>query len=204
MKKNKLRSIHEVMEDETSSAILAQISMHGGNITANQIAKNINTPLSTIYDHLKTLEMEGFILAKEERFKNLIKKTWFRTDKPINLQEKLTKNLIHNKSVPSDPLSASSRVKYLNATLKEKLLILKQIDQEKFTHYQTNSSSPFNVLQLFITKNDYEFAMEKIFELHDELKKRNAESMNYKRTSSTVEEKFLFFYLALPDLEEIK
>ena len=176
--------------------------MHGGSITASDMAKNLQIPLSTIYDHLKTLEFEGYIVAKEERIKNLIKKTWFRTEKRINPKETLVKNIYHNKSVPTDPVSAASYIKFLIATLKEKLNKLEQVGKDSFIEYQKSSKEPFNVLQLFLTKEDYKFVMEKIFELHTELQKRNEEAMNYQRTILLEEERYLFFYLALPDLLE--
>ena len=198
-----MKSIHDVFEDETSAAILAQITKYGGKITASKISKNINIPLSTVYNHLRELEKDKFIIAEETRIKNLIKKYWRRTEKRINPKDSLIRNQKFNKLLPSDPLSANSYIKFLIARLREEFQKLKSMNTEKFASYQRDSNNPFNVLMLHITKEDYEFVLGKLFEIHDELQKRNKESMNPDRSHTLPDETFLFFYLALPDLQQI-
>jgi len=75
-----MRSIHDVLADETSAAILAQITMNPEGLSASMISKNINIPQSTVYDHLRMLEKDQLIFSEEIKVKNFLKKIWYRTN----------------------------------------------------------------------------------------------------------------------------
>ncbi len=201
-----MKNIHEALEDPTRAAILAQISIHSGSISAKEISRNIDIPLTTVYFHLKTLEKSGFITAKEEKIRNLTKKVWQRSPVSIEPQGSRILNQYYQQTVNRDAQVIVSYVRYLKALLKENLVDLKRTDPETFEKFQKNTPFPFFVKIYGLTQDDYNYALTKIMELRKELYKREMSRgvKEYQITDFTPDRTYLLCLLAFPDLVDLQ
>ena len=199
-------NIHKVLEDSTRAAILAQISRYSGSISAKEISKNIDIPLTTVYSHLKTLEENGFIVSTEERIRNLSKKVWQRTSIGIEPEDSRVLNQHYQQTFNRDPQVIVSYVQFLNALLRENLVKLKEIATNAFEELQKNSEVPLYVKLYGMTHDDYIFVLTKIMELRVELYKRAMDrgEKEYQRTGMLPKERYLVSLLAFPDMDDLK
>ena len=198
-------NIHEVLEDPTRAAILAQVSRHSGSISAKEISRNIDTPLTTVYGHLKTLEEHGFIVSTEERVRNLSKKVWQRSQIGIEPQGSRVLNQNLQQTFNRDPQVIASYVQYLNALIRENLVKLKKINPSAFEEFQKNSEVPVYVKLYGLTREDYIFTLTKIMELRVELYERaiSRGEKEYRRTNILPEENYLVALLAFPEMDNL-
>jgi len=203
-----MKTIHEALEEKLSADILAQVTRHGGNISAKEIASNLDIPLTTVYYYLNALEKDGFIISEETRIRNLNKKVWKRSK--IAIEDPDTSrvtNKHYKKSVSKEPLIISSFIRFFNAFIQEDLIRLKALKETKFSNFQQNSETPFFVKLYGLNKDDYIFAMKKLMDLRIELwnreKERGSSEENYQRTNLEEEDQYLLFLLAIPQLEEV-
>ncbi len=206
--KNNMKTIHEALEEKLSADILAQVTRHGGNISAKEIALNLDIPLTTVYYYLNALEKDDFIISEEVRIRNLNKKVWRRSK--IAIEDPDSSRVINNyykQSVSKEPLTISSFIRFFNAFIQEDLIRLKMLKENKFSDFQQNSETPFLVKLYGLNKDDYIFAMQKLMDLRTELwnreKERENPKGNYQKTNLEEEEQYLLFFLAIPKLEEI-
>jgi predicted transcriptional regulator len=176
-----MRSIHDVLADETSAAILAQITMNTEGISASMISKNINIPQSTVYDHLRMLEKDQLIFSEEVKIKNFLKKNWYRTEQKTFPDSQFVKNKHYNTSLLSNTKDI-------------------EIEAKEFAKIQKTDTKPVVMRQFIINEEDYQYMIRRMMEIEKELEEKNARSM--KDTGSLLkEEKCLLFYFGLPDLE---
>ncbi len=199
-------NIHKVLEDSTSAAILAQISRYSGSISAKEISRNIDIPLTTVYGHLKTLEENGFIVSTEERVRNLSKKVWQRTSISIEPQDSRVLNQHYQQTFNRDPQVIASYMQFLNALLRENLVKLKEIAPNAFEEFQKKSEVPVYVKLYGLTRDDYIFVLNKIMELREELYERamNRGEKEYQRTKMLPKERYLVSLLAFPEMDDFK
>jgi len=199
-------NIHKVLEDSTRAAILAQVSRHSGSISAKEISKNINTPLTTVYGHLKTLEENGFIVSTEVRVRNLSKKVWQRSSIGIEPQDSRVLNQHYQQTFNRDPQVIATYMRFLNALLRENLVKLKEIDPNAFEEFQKNSEVPVYVKLYGLTREDYIFTLTKIMELRAELYERamSRGEKEYQRTGMLPKESYLVSLLAFPEMDDLK
>jgi DNA-binding transcriptional ArsR family regulator len=203
-----MAEIKDILNDSTRLTILAQIARHGGEISAKDIAQNIDIPLTTVYHHLNALEREEYISAKEVRVRNLNKKVWERTTIPIEDPEKLRVTNIHyDHCFSKEPNMISTYVTFFNALIKEDLVNLKNLSDKDFEDHQKNSTTPLYVKMHLLDSEDYRYAMEKLMEIRDTLweraEKKGRKIIDYKRTNIDDSLKYFLFTLALPDLENL-
>ncbi|NHJ01374.1 MAG: ArsR family transcriptional regulator [Candidatus Heimdallarchaeota archaeon] len=203
-----MKTIHELLSDKLSADVLAQVTRHGGEISAKEIASNIKVPLTTVYYYLNALEEDGFIVSDEVRVRNLNKKVWRRSE--IAIEDPETSRIInknYNQSVSKEPLTFSSFIRFFNAFIQEDLVSLETLDKEKFSNFQQNSQTPFLIKLYGMNKEDYIFTLNKLMELRKELwsraKERGENQEGYQSTNFEKEEQFLLFLVAIPKLDEM-
>ncbi|MFX0115456.1 MAG: helix-turn-helix domain-containing protein [Candidatus Hodarchaeota archaeon] len=196
-------AIQIILDDLIRVAILAQIARYSGSISAKEISKNIDIPLSTVYDHLRILEKIGFVTASEIKVKNLIQKVWHRSDTGIEISSSRVFNENFEQSFSKSPKAIVSYVNYLNGLLRENLVQLKRAESSSFEEHQANSFSPVLVKLFGLTREDYEFALKKLGELRRELYLRSQDrgDSEHRRTEFREEENHLLFLLAFPPLK---
>ena len=130
-----MRSIHEVLADKSSAAILAQITISNG-ISASEISKNINIPQSTVYDHLRMLEKDKLIYSNEIKIKNFLKKIWYRTNRETFQDTKHVKNKHYNTTFLANSKDISSRIQFSQALVRSSLVKLEEINNNDFIQFQ--------------------------------------------------------------------
>ncbi|MHA2347888.1 MAG: helix-turn-helix domain-containing protein [Candidatus Hodarchaeales archaeon] len=203
-----MAEISGIINDSTRLTILAQVTRHGGGISAKEIAKNIVVPLTTVYHHLNALEKEGYICAEEVRVRNLNKRVWKRASTPIDDPEtqRIT-NKHYQQNFSKEPEMISTYVTFFNALIKEDLVKLQQVDKEVFENFQKKTSTPAYVKMHLLDKDDFEYVMEKLMEIITALRERRSEKdpiiSNYERTDLSKDMKYCLFTLALPDLDNL-
>ncbi|MFX0123447.1 MAG: helix-turn-helix domain-containing protein [Candidatus Hodarchaeota archaeon] len=199
-------NIHKVLEDSTRAAIMAQISRYSGSISAKEISKNVDIPLTTVYGHLKTLEENGFIVSTEERVRNLSKKVWQRTSIAIEPQDSRVLNQYYQQTFNRDPQVIATYMQFLNAHLRENFVKLKEIAPNAFEEFQKNSEVPVYVKLYGLTREDYIFVLKKIMELRVELYERAMKrgEKEYQRTGLLPKERYLVSLLAFPEMDDLE
>ncbi|MFX0182214.1 MAG: winged helix-turn-helix domain-containing protein [Candidatus Hodarchaeota archaeon] len=199
-------NIHKILEDSTRAAILAQVSRYSGLISAKEISKNTDIPLTTVYGHLKTLEENGFIFSTEERVRNLSKKVWQRTSIGIEPEDSRILNQYYQQTFNRDPQVIASYMHFLNALLRENLVKLKEITPSAFEEFQKDSEVPVYVKLYGLTREDYIFVLTKIMELRVELYERAMRrgEKEYQRTGMLPKERYLVSLLAFPEMDDLK
>ncbi|MHA1989750.1 MAG: winged helix-turn-helix domain-containing protein [Candidatus Hodarchaeales archaeon] len=196
-----MRTIHDVLADETSAAILAQITMNTEGLSASMISKNINIPQSTIYDHLRMLEKDQLIFSEEVKVKNFLKKLWYRTEQKTFPDSQFMENKHYNTSLLSNTKDISSRIRFSQALVRKSLVTLESINEEDFAQIQKESTKPVFMRQFLINEDDYQYIFERIVEIEKKLEENNASSME-DRGALLEKEKCLIFYFGLPDLDK--
>ena len=201
-----MTNIHEVLEDSIRAVVLAQVTRHGGSISAKEISINSNIPLTTVYYHLNALEKDRLIIAKEVRVRNLNKKVWERSNITI---EDVEKSRVFNKhykqTFSKDPSVISSMVRFFNAFIREDLVLLDRIEDKKFSDYQEESLYPLLIKLYGINKDDYKYALTKLTELREELfirAERRGDDPQNQRISMDEEEQYILFLFTLPNLKD--
>ncbi|OLS22326.1 MAG: hypothetical protein HeimC3_31250 [Candidatus Heimdallarchaeota archaeon LC_3] len=195
-----MRTIHDVLADETSAAILAQITMITEGLSASSISKNINIPQSTVYDHLRMLEKDQLIFSEEIKVKNFLKKIWYRTKQKTFPDSQYVENRIYNTTLLSNTKDISSRIRFSQALVRKSLVNLEGINAKEFAKIQKESAKPVVMRQLIINEEDYHFVIKRLIEIEKKLEEKNVTSME-DRGSLLKEENCLIFYFGLPDLE---
>lgn len=194
-----MRTIHEVLEDETAASILAQITMSAEGITASIISKNTSIPQSTVYDHLRALEKDELIYAEKIKVKNSLIKKWYRTEQKTFPDTEYVDNNHYNMTILANKKDLSSRIRFSQAIARKSLVTLEEISNEDFSQIQKKSAEPVFMRQFILNKDDYQFVYRRLIEIEEELEKRNKSSME-DRGSLFKDEKYLIFYYGLPDL----
>jgi predicted transcriptional regulator len=198
-----MRAIHDVLADETSAAILAQITMNTEGISASTISNNINIPQSTVYDHLRMLEKDQLIFSEEVKIKNFLKKIWYRTDQKTFPDSQFVKNKHYNTSLLSNTKDIGSRIRFSQALVRRNLVTLEEINAKDFAEIQKESTKPVVMRQFIINEEDYQYFIERMMEIEKELEEKNVTSRG--DTGALLkEEKCLLFYFGVPDLETMK
>ena len=115
-------------------------------------------------------------------------------------------NLNFKKRFSGDPRSIVTYIRYLNGLIQENLVKLSRLEKKTFEEYQKTTNAPVWVKLYGLTSDDYEFALEKLNELRDQLYERSVArgEKDYRRTAFQPDESNLLFLLTFPDLKKIQ
>ncbi len=201
-----MEDIYNLLEDTITAAVLAQVSLYSGKISAKEIAKNVGIHVNTVYNHLNLLEKNKIVAADEIQVKNLTKKLWKRQPTSIEDEETRVKNTNFEKKFSGEPRSIVTYIRYLNGLIQENLVKLSQLDKKSFEEYQRTTNAPVWVKLYGLSSDDYEFALRKLNDLREQLYERSVArgEKEYRRTAFHSDENNFLFLITFPDLSKIE